>query len=105
MTHDLFAGSIDSSTFARPVACVGLCCSDGCLAVPHRKSRLQKSKGYYQEGIASLDHDQQKAFVSFQKAVKLNPTTRKHDYGLGHILCAAGKIAAGRGRIPGRDQN
>ena len=41
----------------------------------------QKSKGYYQEGLASLDHDQQKAFVSFQKAVKLNPATRKHDMG------------------------
>jgi tetratricopeptide (TPR) repeat protein len=53
---------------------------------------LQKSKGYYQEGVASLDHDQQKAFVSFQKAVKLNPSNKEARYGLGHILAQQGKL-------------
>ena len=53
---------------------------------------LQKSKGYYQEGVASLDHDQQKAFVSFQKAVKLNPSNKEARYGLGHILAQRGKL-------------
>jgi len=52
----------------------------------------QKSKGYYQEGIASLESDQQKAFVSFQKAVKLDPNNKEARYGLGHILALQGKL-------------
>jgi type IV pilus assembly protein PilF len=54
---------------------------------------VQKSKGYYQEGIASLEHDQQKAFVSFQKAVKLDPNNKEARYGLGHILAMQGKLS------------
>jgi type IV pilus assembly protein PilF len=53
---------------------------------------IQKSKGYYQEGIASLKHDQQKAFVSFQKAVQMNPNNKEARYGLGHILAMQGKF-------------
>ncbi len=53
---------------------------------------VQKSKGYYQEGVASLEHDQQKAFVSFQKAVKLDPNNKEARYGLGHILALQGKL-------------
>jgi len=53
---------------------------------------IQKSKGYYQEGIASLKHDQQKAFVSFQKAVQMNPNNKEARYGLGHILALQGKF-------------
>jgi type IV pilus assembly protein PilF len=52
----------------------------------------QKSKGYYQEGVASLEYDQQKAFVSFQKAVKLDPNNKEARYGLGHILALQGKL-------------
>ncbi|MEI8015167.1 MAG: tetratricopeptide repeat protein [Nitrospira sp.] len=52
----------------------------------------QKSKGYYQEGIASLESDQQKAFVSFQKAVKIDPNNKEARYGLGHILALQGKL-------------
>jgi Tfp pilus assembly protein PilF len=53
----------------------------------------QKSKGYYQEGLASLESDRQKAYVSFQKAVKLNPENKEARYGLGHILVSQGKLA------------
>jgi tetratricopeptide (TPR) repeat protein len=52
----------------------------------------QKSKGYYQEGMASLENDRQKAFVSFQKAVQLNPDNKEARYGLGHILVYQGKL-------------
>jgi len=52
----------------------------------------QKSKGYYQEGLASLEQDQQKAFVSFQKAVQLDPNNKEARYGLGHILAMQGKF-------------
>lgn len=53
---------------------------------------MQKSKGYYQEGIASLEYDQQKAYVSFQKALKLDPGNKEARYGLGHILALQGKL-------------
>ena len=56
------------------------------------KESVQQSKGYYQEGVASLDSDQQKAYVSFQKAVKLDPGNKEARYGLGHILALQGKL-------------
>jgi len=53
----------------------------------------QKSKGYYQEGVANLESDRQKAYVSFQKAVQLDPQNKEARYGLGHILVYQGKLA------------
>ena len=54
---------------------------------------VQKSQGYYQEGVASLSGDRQKAFVSFQKSVQLNPKNKEARYGLGHIYAVQGKLA------------
>ena len=90
MTQILFAGSI-VRPFARPLLVLVLLIGwlPGCAT---SEESVQKSKGYYQEGIASLDHDQQKAFVSFQKAVKLNPSNKEARYGLGHILALQGKL-------------
>jgi type IV pilus assembly protein PilF len=53
----------------------------------------QKSQGYYQEGMASLEHDRQKAYVSFQKAVQIDPRNKEARYGLGHILVYQGKLS------------
>jgi type IV pilus assembly protein PilF len=53
---------------------------------------IQKSQGYYQEGVASLSGDRQKAFVSFQKSVQLNPNNKDAHYGLGHIYASQGKL-------------
>ncbi|HKT36167.1 MAG TPA: tetratricopeptide repeat protein [Nitrospira sp.] len=61
----------------------------GCATSEETK---QKSKGYYQEGMASLDRDRQKAYVSFQKAVQLDPGNKEAHYGLGHILVYQGKL-------------
>jgi len=65
-------------------------CLSGCAI---SEESIQKSKGYYQEGLANLDRDQQKAFVSFQKAVQANPGNKEARYGLGHILALQGKLA------------
>jgi type IV pilus assembly protein PilF len=79
----------------RPLACPLLVSAlligwlSGCAT---SEGSAQKSKGYYQEGIASLESDQQKAFVSFQKAVKLDPNNKEARYGLGHILALQGKL-------------
>jgi type IV pilus assembly protein PilF len=77
--------------FARPLLAMALLISwlPGCAT---SEGSVQKSKGYYQEGVASLEHDQQKAFVSFQKAVKLDPNNKEARYGLGHILAMQGKL-------------
>lgn len=70
--------------------CVGLitlvvgCASD--------KEALRKSQGYYQEGVASLSADRQKAFVSFQRSVQLNPANKEARYALGHVYAMQGKL-------------
>lgn len=70
--------------------CVGLitigagCASD--------KEALRKSQGFYQEGVASLPGDRQKAFVSFHRSVQLNPTNKEARYALGHVYTLQGKL-------------
>ena len=61
----------------------------GCTA---SQESIQKSKGYYQEGVASLNGDRQKAFVSFQKAVQLDPNNKDARYALGYIYSVQGKL-------------
>lgn len=53
---------------------------------------IKKSQGYYQEGVASLNVDRQKAFVSFQKSVQLNPNNKDSRYALGHVYAIQGKL-------------
>lgn len=62
--------------------------SSGCAT----EENIRKSKGYYQEGLARLGTDQQQAYVSFQKAVKLNPDNKEAHYGLGHVYATQGKF-------------
>jgi Tfp pilus assembly protein PilF len=75
----------------RLLACLGFinmlggCASD--------KEVLQKSQGYYQEGVASLPGDRQKAFVSFQRSVQLNPSNKEARYALGHVYALQGKLS------------
>lgn len=64
--------------------------SSACAAT---EESIQKSQGHYQEGIATLSGDRQKAFVSFQKAVQLNPKNKEARYGLGHVYAMQGKLA------------
>jgi tetratricopeptide (TPR) repeat protein len=42
--------------------------------------------------MASLEHDRQKAYVAFQKAVQLDPQNKEARYGLGHLLVYQGKL-------------
>ena len=60
---------------------------------PTDKELLQKSQGHYQEGVASLPGDRQKAFVSFQKSVQLNPENKEARYALGHVYALQGKLS------------
>lgn len=54
---------------------------------------LKRSDGYYREGMANLDKDRQKAFVSFQKAIQENPKHRDAHYYAGHIFALQGKYS------------
>jgi Tfp pilus assembly protein PilF len=87
----ILSGGLIVRQFARPLLALALLIGwlPGCAT---SEESLQKSKGYYQEGLASLDHDQQKAYVSFQKAVKLDPSNKEARYGLSHILALQGKL-------------
>ena len=67
------------------VSILGGCAND--------KEVLQKSQGYYQEGVASLPGDRQKAFVSFQRSVQLNPSNKEARYALGHVYALQGKLS------------
>jgi len=53
---------------------------------------IKKSQGYYQEGLANLEGDRQRAFVSFQKSVQLNPNNKEARYALGHVYALQGKF-------------
>ncbi len=72
------------------LAWVGLLSVLGGCAIS--EETIQKSQGYYQEGVASLNGDRQKAFVSFQKSVQLNPNNKESRYALGHIYAIQGKL-------------
>lgn len=54
---------------------------------------VKKSQGYYQEGVASLSTDRQRAFVSFQKSVQLDPDNKQARYALGHVYAIQGKLS------------
>jgi type IV pilus assembly protein PilF len=56
--------------------CLGLLAAAGCVS----EERMKKADGYYQEGVAVLNNDQQSAYVSFQKALKENPRHRDAHY-------------------------
>lgn len=56
--------------------CLGLLAAAGCIS----QERIKKADGYYQEGVAIYNTDQQSAYVSFQKALKENPRHRNAHY-------------------------
>jgi type IV pilus assembly protein PilF len=76
----------------RLLVCVGLLSMLGGCATDN-KDLMQKSQGHYQEGVASLPGDRQKAFVSFQKSVQLNPANKEARYALGHVYALQGKLS------------
>ncbi len=56
------------------------------------EERVKKARGYFQEGVANLESDRQKAFVAFQKTVQLHPEHRDAHYLLGHVYAQQGKF-------------
>ncbi len=55
------------------------------LAACVTEEQIKKANGYYQEGVSYVETDQQRAFVSFQKAIQLDPNHKEAHYALGHL--------------------
>ncbi|MGH7255574.1 MAG: tetratricopeptide repeat protein, partial [Nitrospirales bacterium] len=56
------------------------------------QDQIKKANGIFQEGVVSLETDQQQAFVSFQRAIQVNPEHRDAHYLLGHIYALQGRL-------------
>ncbi len=69
-------------------AVCGLCAVLGCAS----EESIKRAQGHYEEGLADLDKDRQKSFVSFQQAVKENPKHRDAHYSIAHIYAEQGKL-------------
>jgi type IV pilus assembly protein PilF len=58
----------------------------GCAGQEDAKKRVREADGYYKEGVSFLTTDQQRAFVSFQKAVQADPGNFDAHYSLGNLF-------------------
>lgn len=67
----------------------------GCIS----EERIRKADGYYQEGVAIFNSDQQSAYVSFQKALKENPRHRNAHYYVALIYATQEKFAEAEAEI------
>ena len=56
-----------------------------CVSEQSIKKQNRESEGYYKEGVSFLATDRQRAYVSFQKAIALNPQNYDAHYALGDI--------------------
>lgn len=91
---------VKESSLAHAARVVRMCCVVACIGAANlfagcatSEEMATKSEGYYQEGVASLSGDRQKAFVSFQKSVQLNPNNKNSRYALGHVYALQGKLS------------
>ena len=88
------------ASHSRAARAARLCCVLACIGSADllagcatSEEMVKKSEGYYQEGVASLSGDRQKAFVSFQRSVQLNPNNKQARYALGHVYALQGKLS------------
>lgn len=91
---------VKEASLAHAARVVRMCCVMACIGAANlfagcatSEEMATKSEGYYQEGVASLSGDRQKAFVSFQKSVQLNPNNKNSRYALGHVYALQGKLS------------
>ena len=91
---------VKEMSLAHAARVVRMCCVVACIGAANlfagcatSEEMATKSEGYYQEGVASLSGDRQKAFVSFQKSVQLNPNNKNSRYALGHVYALQGKLS------------
>ena len=57
----------------------------GCATEETLKKQKRDAEGHYKQGLSYLETDQQRAFVSFQKAIQLDPDNYEAHYALGSV--------------------
>src|SRR6266496_611463 len=57
----------------------------GCVTEETLRKQKREAEGHYKQGISYLETDQQRAFVSFQKSIQLDPENYDAHYALGTI--------------------
>ncbi len=67
------------------VSIVAVCLLAGCATDEALKKRQREAEGHYKQGLSFMETDQQRAFVSFQKAIQLDPENYDAHYALGSI--------------------
>lgn len=75
--------------------CLALLAAAGCIS----QERVKKADGYYQEGVAVYNTDQQSAYVSFQKALRENPRHRNAHYYVALIYATQQKFPEAEAEI------
>lgn len=82
-----YAASRPVSRSAVAFCLIAMAVFSGCQT----EESMKKASGYYQEGLANLESDRRQAFVSFQRAIQLNPRHKEAHYYLGHLYTIQGK--------------
>jgi type IV pilus biogenesis/stability protein PilW len=57
----------------------------GCVTEETLKKQKREAEGHYKQGVSYLETDQQRAFVSFQRSIQLDPENYDAHYALGSI--------------------
>lgn len=66
----------------------------GCASEEELMKRQREADGHYKQGISVIETDQQRAFVSFQKSIQLDPGNYDAHYALGSIYFQRNDYAA-----------
>jgi len=80
-------GHVDGSARTRLIVCLlaaGLLAA-GCVTEETLQKQRREGEGHYKQGVSFLDSDQQRAFVSFQRAIQADPENYDAHYALGSI--------------------
>lgn len=93
--HDGGGDRVPVSVWGAAWLGLALLASAGCIS----EERIKKADGYYQEGVAVLNTDQQSAYVSFQKALKQNPGHRNAHYYVALIYATQEKFTDAEAEI------
>lgn len=93
--HDGGGNRVPVSAWRAAWLGLALLASAGCIS----EERIKKADGYYQEGVAVLNTDQQSAYVSFQKALKQNPNHRNAHYYVALIYATQEKFTDAEAEI------
>jgi type IV pilus biogenesis/stability protein PilW len=78
-------GRVDGAWVQTLAGLVAVALLAGCVSAEELQRKERESDGYYKQGLSHMEANQQQAFVSFQKAIQLNPDNYDAHYALGSI--------------------